>query len=130
MIFQLLLKEQNTKPCSGSPAARRVGVLVGDRPMGVVDLIAVRQVDDLLGEERLVLERSNDLVGDDVVDERRAHGAGIAEIAHLDGRRTIGQDAGPRILGVALQIDRDVDLRDRAAAPATSRSLCRCTSWK
>src|SRR5262249_54681636 len=60
--------------------------------------------------------------GDDIVDEIKAQGPGIAEIGHLDRRRPIRQDAGPRALRVPLEVDRNVDaellqeLRNRAVA--------------
>ena len=54
VIFQLLLKQQKTKPSSGRPASARVGArLTGS--LAVVDLIGIRQVGDLLGIEPLAL---------------------------------------------------------------------------
>ena len=69
VIFQLLLKQQNTKACSGSPISCRVGVRGRDRAFGVVHLIAVRQMNDFFGVIRLLIHRQHDRVGDDVVDE-------------------------------------------------------------
>src|SRR5262245_52948948 len=83
---------------------------LGDVPLGIVDLIAIRQVNDLLRIKRLVVERHYRLVGDDVVDELGPHRTGKAEIARLDRRRTIRKNARPRILRVSLQINRNVDL--------------------
>jgi hypothetical protein len=45
-----------------------------------------------------------------IVDEIRAHGSGMAEIAHLDRRWARGEDAGPGIAAMAHEVDRDVDL--------------------
>ena len=53
VVFQPLLKQQNTKPCSGNPHLVRVGVSLRNRPFGIVCLIAMRQVNDLFHEERL-----------------------------------------------------------------------------
>ena len=89
-------------------AARRG--LRRDRPLRIVDLVAVRQVDDGLGVERLLVERQHDPVGDDVVDEVGPHRSRIAEIAHLNRRRPMGQDARPLVLGMTLEVDRNVDL--------------------
>ena len=77
----------------------------------VVHLIAVRQMNDLFGIVRLLVEREDDRVGDDVVDEVRPCRAGKSEIAHLDRRRTKCQDAEARMLGMTVQVDRDVDLK-------------------
>ena len=109
VIFQLLLKEQNTKPSSGIRLPPRWHAL-GDLPLGVVDLIAIRQVNDLLRIKRLVFERHYRLVGDDVVDELGPHRAGKAEIACLDRRRTIRKNAGPQSSVYPLKIDRNIDL--------------------
>ncbi len=49
-------------------------------------------------------------VDDDVVDEIRPHGGGISEIAHLHRRRPTGCYRRPGVMGVALEIDEDVDL--------------------
>src|SRR5215831_1603584 len=66
---------------------------LGDVPLGIVYLIAIRQVNDLLRIKRLVVERHYGLVGDDVIDELGAHRTGKAEIARLDRRRTIRKNA-------------------------------------
>jgi hypothetical protein len=47
----------------------------------ITDLIAIRQTHDFLGQERLALLQDNDFVGNEIVDERRSQGAGIAEVA-------------------------------------------------
>ena len=67
-------------------------------------------MDDLFRIERLLVERQHRLVGDHIVDEVGTHSSRIAEIAHLDGRGAVGEDAGTGVLGVALQVDRDVDV--------------------
>ena len=87
--------------------------MLRDRALAVVDLIAIGELHDLLRVERRVIERRDRLVGDDVVDEIRAQGAGIAEPLCLDRRRTEAQDVRPRILRVTLEIDGDVDLERR-----------------
>ena len=76
----------------------------------VVGLVAVGQISEFLGEQHLPVARHDEFVGDDVIDERRAHGARIAEIIDLHGRRTKRQDFRPRPMGMAFQIDQDVDV--------------------
>src|SRR3974377_2425446 len=83
---------------------------LGDFPLGIVDLIAIRQVNDLLRIKRLVVERHYRLVGDNVIDELGPHRTGKAEIAPLDRRRTIRKNARPRILRVSVQITPNADL--------------------
>src|SRR6516225_9165999 len=71
---------------------------LGDVPLGIFDLIAIRQVNDLLRIKRLVVERQYRLVGDNVIDELGPRCTGKAEIARLDRRRTIRKNARTRIL--------------------------------
>src|SRR3954468_24291445 len=71
--------------------------------------ITVRQVYNLLGIEPLLIERRDPLVRDDVVDARRAARGGQSEIADLYRGRAEGQDSGPRVVGVAGDVDGDVD---------------------
>ncbi len=66
-------------------------------------------MDDLLAVMVLLIEREHDPVGEHIVDEIHPHGRGVAKIAHLDRRRTAGQNPGARLLGVTLQIDGDID---------------------
>ena len=87
-------------------ARRRLG---RDLAAAIVRLIAVGQMDDPLREVRLRVHRRHEGVGDDVVDEVGAHAAGIAQEVDLQGRRPKRQDLGPGVLGVALQVDEDVD---------------------
>ena len=67
-------------------------------------------MDQPLRKEGLLALRNRDRVDDDVVDEIRPHGGGISEIAHLHRRRAIGRYLRPCVIGVALEIDQDVDL--------------------
>src|SRR5438876_986012 len=69
---------------AGLAPARRA---LGDFPLPIVGLVAIRKLHDLLDIERLLLEWRHHLVGNDVVDEIRAHRSRIAEIARLDRRR-------------------------------------------
>src|SRR5215813_13294002 len=57
-----------------------------------------------------MLERRDHRITDHIVDEISADRAGIAEIAHLERSAAVGEDAEPRIPGMALEVDRDVDL--------------------
>ncbi len=68
-------------------------------------------MNDLLAPERLLIEGQDDLVGDHIVDEIGARGAGEYKIAHLNGRRPMRENAETSMLGVALKINGDVDLK-------------------
>ncbi len=57
-----------------------------------------------------VLGRDDALVRDHVLMERTAHGAGIAAEIDDDRRRPIGEDLRSRMLGVAVDIDENVDV--------------------
>src|SRR5216684_8319953 len=61
-------------------------------------------------KERLLATWDDEGVDDDVVDEVRAHGGGISEITHLHRRRAIGRYRRPGVMGIALQINQDIDL--------------------
>ena len=61
---EALLRQSNLAPSRGAGwnFARRI-----------IDLVADRKMDDVLGEEGLQVERQGDLVANDVVDERGPH---------------------------------------------------------
>ena len=69
----------------------------------------MRQVNDPLGIERLVLYRCHDPVGNDVVKIRRSCRAGIAEIGNRDRSRAVGKHADGRTIGEATQVYGDID---------------------
>src|SRR5258708_3747155 len=56
----------------------------------VVRLIAAGKMDQPFRKEGLLAAWHNEGVDDDIVDEIRPHGSGIAEVAHLHRRRAIG----------------------------------------
>jgi len=58
----------------------------------------------------LLIERQSHAVGQNVIYEVHAHRRRVSEIADLDRRWTVGQDCRPRLLGVALQVDSDIDI--------------------
>src|SRR3546814_11261101 len=58
---------------------------------------------------RLVLRRQYRLVGENIVEIRRAHGAGKAEIADLQRCRPAGEDAGALVERVPFEVDGDLD---------------------
>src|SRR4029079_6832638 len=96
------------------PGFRQTGLLPRrrsrcDTTLAVVDLVAVRQVHDLLGIERLLVERQHGRIDDDIVKKIRADGPGETEIPDLDRGRAMREDDGPRILCVALEVDGYVD---------------------
>src|SRR6516225_2133825 len=80
-----------------------------DFTLGIIDLVAIWQVDDHLAVRRLLIEWQNDPVRQYVVDEIHAHCRGIAEVAHLYRRRAAGQNRRSPVLGIAFQVDGDVD---------------------
>src|SRR5580704_1211990 len=108
--FPVIVEAAKDETCLRKPGFGPRRRAICNFPLAVVDLIAIRQVDDLLRIEWLVLKRRHRRVGDDVVDELGPHCAGKAEIAYLDRRRTIRKNAGPRILSMSLQINRNIDL--------------------
>src|SRR6185437_1373817 len=55
----------------------------------VIGLITVRQVDDLLAEEGLLVQRQHDTIGQDGIHERCTDGAGIDEVIDLHRRGSI-----------------------------------------
>ena len=79
-------------------------------PLGVVDPIAVGEMDDPFAVVVLLVRRQHHSVGQNIVDEVDAHGGGKSEIADLDRCRPVGQYRRARLLGVALEIDGDVDV--------------------
>src|ERR1700682_6267038 len=76
----------------------------------VVHLIAAGKMNQPFRKERLLARWDDEGVDDDVVDEVRAHGGGISEITHLHRRRAIGRYRRPGVMGIALQINQDIDL--------------------
>ena len=73
-------------------------------------MVAIRQVHDPFGEERLLIERQHGGVGENVIDEVGPGGCGIAEIDGLDRCRAISEESLPGTLRRAVQIDGNVDL--------------------
>ncbi len=84
-------------------------VLGRDHTPGIVHPIADRKVHDPLAVMLLLVERQDDGVGHDVIDIVDRHGGGEAEIADLDRCRAVGQDRRTGTLGVALEIDGNID---------------------
>jgi hypothetical protein len=82
---------------------------------------------DLFGVVRLLIERRDDRIGDDVVDKAGTGRAGKAEIARLD-RSGESQDA-ERNIGSGPSGDGDMT-RERSMSCAASSSLLRVTSAK
>jgi hypothetical protein len=78
-------------------------------------LVGRRQPRDLLAEEAHFRLGQDDLVGDDVVHEPRAHAARVAEVVHLHRRRAQREDLRAALGGVALAVDQHVDAVGRDA---------------
>ena len=122
------MKQQKTKPFAASPPRRAMGASA-DGAAGIIDLVAMRQVNDFLAVKGCWSSGSTTCIGQDIVQPGRADGAGIAQITHLHRTGAVRQDAGPRSFGMAFEVDRDVDLTCPAASCATSASLlCRTSS--
>src|SRR5205823_9335572 len=81
------------------------------------------EMHDLLRVDRLLIERQDDGVGDDIIVEIGAERARIADIAHLDRGRTMGGDLRTSVGGVPAAVDEDVDphLVDQGRYLAVSR---------
>src|SRR5450755_3955075 len=87
--------------------SRRAGIR--HLPPSVVHLIAAGKMNQPFRKERLLARWDDEGVDDDIVDEVRAHGGGISEITHLHRRRAIGRYRRPGVMGIALQINQDID---------------------
>src|SRR5262245_5652752 len=87
----------------------------------VVALVAFWQVDELLTVGVLIAGRHHVGVDDCVVDEWRPGGPWISEIGYLDRRRAVDQCENAPVLGMASEIDEDVDLGFRD--PPRKRSV-------
>src|SRR5437763_9000617 len=81
-----------------------------DLPPIVVTLIAVRQPGNLFRIELLILYRNDGLIGDHVIDTVRAHRSGIRQILCLHRRAAIDEYRRPALIGIALEINGDIDL--------------------
>ena len=69
----------------------------------------MRQVQHLLAVVLLHFWRQGDGVGNQVIEIRNPHGAGVAKIMHLYGRWAVRQNFRTRAARVAFQIDCDID---------------------
>ena len=69
--------------------------LRGNGSVGIVGLVAIRQMDDLLHVERLLVERQNGLVSKDIVVEIRSKRAWKTEVINLDWRRPGSKNCRP-----------------------------------
>src|SRR5262245_14637214 len=81
-----------------------------DLTLGIIDLIAIWQVDDHLAVRLLLIERQNDPIRQYIVDEIHPHCCGISEVARLHRRRAVSENRRPPVLGMAFQVDGDVDI--------------------
>src|SRR5262249_43008920 len=81
-----------------------------DFTLGIIDLISIWQVDVHLAVLLLLINRETHPVRQYVVDEFHAHCCGISEVAHLQRRRAASQYRRSPVLGMAFQVDGDVDI--------------------
>ena len=63
-----------------------------------------------LRKEILLARRDHEAVDDDVIDEVCSHRGRISEITHLHWRRAMGRYGRTRLMGIALEIDENVDM--------------------
>ncbi len=68
-------------------------------------------MNNVFGVVRLLVEWQNRRIGYDVVDEIRARRTGISQIVHLDGCRTKREDAEAFVLGMTVEVNRNIDLK-------------------
>ena len=120
VILKLLLKQQKTNPSAGSPSSARVNFWAAIAPAGSIDLVGVRQIDDVLREAGTVLARHERRVGDEVVHIRRAHAPREAKVVHLDGRWAMRQQSAAVPRRIAVEVDEDVDIQFRDSARGLS----------
>ncbi|HEX7055358.1 MAG TPA: hypothetical protein VF211_15655 [Burkholderiales bacterium] len=114
-------------------AERDVAVALRGRAGGARPLVECAEAQERLGKPQQLLEVQRVVVAvrvpvaDPVVDERRAAGVGIAEVHHLERRRPRGERPQAAALGVAGEVDQDVDavaadlLRERAVRQVVHR---------
>ena len=74
----------------------------------IIRLIAVRKIDQALAVESPLFAWNDRWIGYQIVDKCRRHRAGIAEIADLDRRKTILEEARPRMLRITLEVNGDI----------------------
>jgi hypothetical protein len=72
-------------------------------------LIGEGHAGDGFREPSLLRLRRNDRIADDVVHDSAPHRPGKAEEADLHGRRSSCQDLRPAAIGIAHEVDQDVD---------------------
>ena len=82
----------------------------GHRPPIVLHEVTAGQMNDCLAIGRLVGEWRHHGIGEDVIHAGRSAGGGIPQIIDLNRRCPVGEYPWPSVLGVAIQIDRNVDL--------------------
>ena len=68
-------------------------------------------MDDLLIKKALLIHGQHGRIRQDIIQEIGTHGAGIAKIADLHRRQPRSEGRKPRILGVALQINGNINSR-------------------
>src|SRR6185503_9873978 len=94
----------------------------GDFARRVAGKQAMRHREKTLGEKRLLVVGGGEAIGDHVVVPGRPQRAEVPEPADLYRRGPEHENFGPRMRGVTVEIDQDVDvivadaLRDRRAA--------------
>ena len=93
----------------GQAAGRFGGALAYDA-LAVIHLVAIGQVQRLLGKKRCELGGDDKAVGQHIVNAGQGGGAYKAQVGNLHGRRAVGQNIGPHAQGQAVQVDEDVDL--------------------
>ena len=64
---------------------------------------------DFFVVERLLIERHDDGIGDDIVEEIGAGRTWITEITSLNGSRPIGKNTDPGLGRVAFKVNRNID---------------------
>src|SRR5258708_30802714 len=68
-------------------------------------------MDYLLRVERLLLNRQDNFVRNHVIDELRSRCRRIAEVGDLNWCGSMREDIGSRQRGMAVQVNRDIDLQ-------------------
>jgi hypothetical protein len=71
-------------------------------------------------------ERRDDAIADEIIDEWGAGRPRIPQIAHLDRRRAQGKRRGDCTMGVAFEIDQDIDSVGLNLSGEMARGRCGC----
>src|SRR5215471_4511242 len=107
--FPLIVEAAENEALWRQPDLRPRRRTLGNHAFPVVDPITIGQMNDAFRVVGLLVEREDDGVRKDVVDELRSHRAGKSVVVDLNRGRPMCQDTRARPLRVAIEVDGDLD---------------------